>query len=65
VPFGTKDESPARASFFPGARMFMLYLDASGTVQQQDATLHYVLVGAAVHENSVVCLEQAYSGSEE
>ncbi len=42
--------------------MFLLYLDASGTVQQQDATLHYVLVGAAVHENTWFALNKRMRG---
>ncbi|MGF1632410.1 MAG: DUF3800 domain-containing protein [Phycisphaerae bacterium] len=42
--------------------MFLLYLDASGTVQPTDSTLHYVLVGAAVHENTWVALNKRIRG---
>jgi hypothetical protein len=42
--------------------MFMLYLDASGTVDQSDATRHYVLVGAAVHEHTWFALNKRIRG---
>jgi len=42
--------------------MFMLYLDASGTPDLQDATQNYVLVGAAVHENTWFALNKRIRG---
>jgi soluble cytochrome b562 len=42
--------------------MFMLYLDASGTAQVQDATKNYVLVGVAVHENTWFALNKRIGG---
>jgi hypothetical protein len=42
--------------------MFMLYLDASGTVDPKDATKHYVLVGAAVHEHTWFALNKRIRG---
>jgi hypothetical protein len=42
--------------------MFLLYLDASGTPQLNDSTKHYVLVGAAVHENTWFALNKRIKG---
>lgn len=42
--------------------MFLFYLDASGTPQLSDATKHYVLVGAAVHENTWFALNKRVRG---
>ena len=42
--------------------MFLFYLDASGTPQLADSTKHYVLVGAAVHENTWFALNKRVQG---
>jgi hypothetical protein len=42
--------------------MFLLYLDASGTSELADHTRHYVLVGAAVHENTWFALNKRLRG---
>lgn len=42
--------------------MFLLYLDASGTVELADATKHYVLLGIAVHENTWFAFNKRVKG---
>lgn len=42
--------------------MFLFYLDASGAPQLSDATRHYALVGAAVHENTWFALDKRVRG---
>ncbi|HEX4146421.1 MAG TPA: DUF3800 domain-containing protein [Pirellulales bacterium] len=42
--------------------MFLCYLDASGTPELADATKHYALVGAAVHENTWFALNRRING---
>jgi len=42
--------------------MFLCYLDASGTSDLADASRHYVLVGAAVHENTWFALNRRITG---
>ncbi len=42
--------------------MFLLYADASGTPEQQDATKHYTLTGLCVHEGTWFALNKRIEG---
>jgi hypothetical protein len=42
--------------------VFLLYVDASGTPEQQDATRHYVLAGICVHEGTWFALNRRIEG---
>jgi hypothetical protein len=49
--------SPSRASTF-SPPVYLLYLDAFGTPDQQDASRHYVLLGICVHEGTWFALNR-------
>jgi hypothetical protein len=42
--------------------MFLLYIDASGTPEQQDASRHYALLGICVHEGTWFALNRRIDG---
>ncbi len=60
--FGTMGIKPLPGLPFLTGIMYLLYLDASGSPLQSDATKHYALVGVAVHEGTWNGLQSRLSG---